>query len=934
MKSDIYVPRSVLAHASTAMEVNSSVEARPRGKLQQCGNCHATSFLVNGLCLTCLFRGALEDPANLADDGTFAETVSELRIRDAKWRLGNYEVLDEIGRGGMGVIYRARESSSGRVVALKRVSVERLDSLQALARFRREAETAAAFDHPNIVPVYYVGESDDGIPFFTMKLASRGNLGTSRAALRNQPHQCVVMIAKVARAVEYAHDQGVFHRDLKPANILLDESWEPLVSDFGLAKWQNDPSQLTRTLTTLGTPSYLAPEQAAGPSAQLTAAADVYSLGAILFELLTGRPPFLGENPFAVIHQAAERPAPKLRRFTREFDRDLERICARCLERDPSVRYQSAKDLGVDLDSWLDDRPITARPAKIPYRVARWARRNRMLACSISACLALGATSVLWQVRDRKLQSAAHESALAARSVAVLPFFDLDNVADDEALAQSVASSLQRELDLVGPARVRAMPLQPSTGWLTAEQIRRVGETAKTRTVLTGTERTVQGKKRISIRLVAVATGEPLLVRVWEDNRQRDSKKVVDREIGRAVYDILNAKDWSDIIQSRLDPGLRNEAAREAMVAGRQLMFRYTAVDIDRAVDLFRKAIRAEPTSSLAHAYLAMAAAGRTYFISDKSFLELARAEAHEALSLSPDSSDAHRALAGVLYQQGNFTEALAEELQTIEFAGLEQRTACFAGMTLDILGHPDHALSWYGLARQLSGPPGDVDWGIGDCLVKLCDDQRAQQAYERTDELQPDRYQGLVGLCHLRLLQGDFAGARELCRRLTHDGVNEGQQMAAQVELFARKFDVAERLYGELSKNDMDGGGTFYGAVTFQSALGRLKQAIGDRSGGKALLESCLMKEMAAAEHEPTNPEAFYRLSAVEASLGMSDSSLQHLHKATNLGWLDYRSLAMDPRFDSLRQSADFQEMIKDLAIKVAAMRLNLRDFTKIVQY
>src|ERR1700730_4542856 len=232
-----------------------------------------------------------------------------------------------------------------------------------------------------------------------------------------------------------------------------------------------------------------------------------------------------------------------------------------------------------------------------------------MLACSISACLALGATSVLWQIRDRKLQSAAHESALATRSVAVLPFFDLDNIAGDEVMAQSVASSLQRELDLLGPARVRTTPLLPSTGWLTAEQIRRVGETAKTRTVLTGTERTVQGKKRISIRLVAVATGEPLLVRVWEDNRQRDSKKVVDREIGRAVYDILNAKDGSDIIQSRLDPGLRNEAAREAMVAGRQLMFRYTAVDSDRAIDLFRKAIRGEPTSSLAHAYLAMAAA-------------------------------------------------------------------------------------------------------------------------------------------------------------------------------------------------------------------------------------------------------------------------------------------------------------------------------------
>src|ERR1700719_3768146 len=204
MKSDIYVPRSVLAHATTAMKVCSSAELRLHGKLQQCGKCCATSLLVNGLCLTCLLRGALEDPTNLADSETFADTVSELGIRDSKWRLGNYEVLDEIGRGGMGVIYRAREFPSGRVVALKRVSVERLDSPQALARFRREAETAATFDHPNIVPVYYVGESDDRIPFFIMKLASRGNLGTSRAALRNQPLQCVLIMTKVALAVEYA----------------------------------------------------------------------------------------------------------------------------------------------------------------------------------------------------------------------------------------------------------------------------------------------------------------------------------------------------------------------------------------------------------------------------------------------------------------------------------------------------------------------------------------------------------------------------------------------------------------------------------------------------------------------------------------------------------------------------------------------------------
>ncbi len=700
------------------MEVNSSVEPRPRGKLQQCESCHATSVLVNGLCLTCLFRGGLEDPANLADSGTFAETVNELRIRDSKWRLGNYEVLHEIGRGGMGVIYRAREFSSGRVVALKRVSVDRLDSLQALARFRREAETAAAFDHPNIVPVYYVGESDDGIPFFTMKLASRGNLGTSRAALRNQPRQCVIIMAKVARAIQYSHERGYLHRDLKPANILLDEGWEPLVSDFGLAKWQNDPSQLTRTLTTLGTPSYLAPEQAAGPSAQLTAAADVYSLGAILFELLTGRPPFLGEHPLAVIHQAAEKPAPKLRRFTQEFDRDLETICARCLERDPSVRYQSAKDLALDLNSWLDDRPITARPAKIPYRVARLASRNRMLAGTISACVVLGGTSLLWHVRDWGLQSAMRESTLATRSVGIMPFLNLDNLTPDPISAQSVASSLQGKLSRLGPARVSLTQLGASVSWGGTEEIRKVGQDVKARAVLTGAERTIDGKKRISFRLLDAATGQPLLVHLWQDKGQKDSAKAIGEEIGQPIYAVLSAKDWSNMIYSKTDPGLRDQIARDAILAGRDLMFRYTTADLDRAIDLFKKAVNTAPDSSLAHSYLASAATSRTHYIADWSYLKLGKDEAIKAVRLSPISGDAHRALAGVYYQEGRFTEALEEAIRTVETSGVEEKVVRLIGITFDALGHPDRALNWFTFGSRIRGTADGIDAQIGayDC--------------------------------------------------------------------------------------------------------------------------------------------------------------------------------------------------------------------------
>ena len=204
-----------------------------------------------------------------------------------------------------------------------------------------------------------MSESEDGVPFFSMKLATAGSLRTAEAALQREPRECVRLIAKVAHAIEYAHTQGILHRDLQPGNVLLDGQGEPLVSDFGLAKWLGEESDLTRTLTSFGTPGYIAPEQAEGERAGLTPAADIYSLGAILFNLLAGRPPFVGSNALSVIRQAGVTSAPRLRSLAPSLDRDLETICARCLERDPKARYQTAGDFAEDLERAR--RPVDPR---------------------------------------------------------------------------------------------------------------------------------------------------------------------------------------------------------------------------------------------------------------------------------------------------------------------------------------------------------------------------------------------------------------------------------------------------------------------------------------------------------------------------------------------------------------------------------------------
>ena len=292
------------------------------------------------------------------------------------YRFGDYELLEEIGRGGMGIVFRAQQLSLNREVAVKLMLRGKWASASDRLRFQAEAEAAAKLDHPNIVPVYEVGEHDDHT-YFSMKYITGQTLSQRLAADGPMdPRMAARIIVLVARAVEFAHQQGVLHRDLKPSNIMLDSQGQPHVTDFGLAKQIADPHSLTRTGAVLGTPAYMAPEQAAGDRGQVGPASDTYSLGTILYHLLTGKPPFEATSPVDVVLKVLEQDPPLLRTVNPSVDRDLEMIALRCLQKPPDLRYESAGALANDAEAYLNDEPISARSGRITHVVSRLFRET------------------------------------------------------------------------------------------------------------------------------------------------------------------------------------------------------------------------------------------------------------------------------------------------------------------------------------------------------------------------------------------------------------------------------------------------------------------------------------------------------------------------------------------------------------------------------
>src|SRR6266581_233044 len=958
-----------------------------------CRKCGAKIFsdAPRGLCTGCMLETALgifPNAVATAEEHSGAENVQADNANapaDGKTTMptatllgefGDYELLEEIGRGGQGVVFRARQKSLNRIVALKVIGLGQWASKAHLKRFRREAEAAASLEHPGTVPIHEVGERD-GSCYFSMKFVEGGQLD---AVVRQAPmliRHAAELIVKVACTVHYAHEHGILHRDIKPGNILLDAKGEPHLTDFGLARLVESESSVTQTLDVLGTPSYMAPEQAVGNNEAISSVTDVYGLGAVLYQLLTGQPPFAGGATYETIKLLLDTEPRQPRLLNPKIDRDLSTICLKCLEKDPQRRYPSALALAEDLERWLKHEPILARHTGIIGRSRKWVRRNPSSAL-LAACLVALAAAAGWIVWKSELIR--HP---VTTGIAVLPFENLGDEKEHAAFADGVQDDILTKLAKI--ADLKVISRTSVMEYRGKRNVRQIGDALRVSHVLEGSARRSGDRIHLNAQLIDTRTD----THVWAEEYDRDLNDLfaIQTEIAQKVAERLHAKLSASEKASIEERPTQDLVAYDFYVRAVSIIYNAQVdslahlADLSEAVDLLNKAVTRDPNFFLAYCELGfvhdLIYNGDTWLHQRETDhtparLALAKAAIDSAFRLRADSGEAHLALGWHLYWgYSDYDRARAELALAQQSLPNNPRVYYLAGRMDRSQGRWADAIR--NLERACDLDPRNLPYLIyfGATYAWLHDYEQWTKVMDRIVALHPEQRPGRLFRASVEVHRRADTGPwrAEIEKILTNEPGSEKDPFVAgqryTLALRDRNLDDASSIAAALPlKQTLDAGfnqgsrdfwlgviarlkgDTVAAHAAFTKVRTKLEKELGihpdnvDLLSDLGLIDAALgRKEEALSEGRramelraralPTAQDPMFGSSTNEASMktsfaticawaGEPDLALEQLEAATKIpGGPSYGGLRLDPMWDPLRGNPRFEKIVASLAPK-----------------
>jgi serine/threonine protein kinase/Tfp pilus assembly protein PilF len=782
--------------------------------------------------------------------------------------FGDYELLEEIGRGGQGVVFRARQKSLNRTVALKVISLGQWASKAHLKRFRLEAEAAAKLEHPGIVPIHEVGERD-GSCYFSMKFVEGGQLDE---VARREPmpiRRAVELIAKVTRTVHYAHEHGILHRDIKPGNILLDQKGEPHLTDFGLARLVESESSVTQTLDVLGTPSYMAPEQAVGNNAAVSSVTDVYGIGAVLYQLLTGHPPFAGGTTYETIKLLEDTEPRPPRSLNPKIDRDLSTICLKCLEKDPKRRYPSALALAEDLERWLKHEPVRARRAGLLVRAGKWVRRNPAIAAlvALSVALAAGLGGLIWK-RESAPWPSEQAATIPEKSIAVLPFNSLSEDQANAFFAERIQDEILARLAKISDLKVISRTSTQKYKRAPAN-LRKVGQQLGVANVLEGNVQKAGDQVRITVQLINTLTDNHL----WSDTYDRKMIDIfgvesdVAQKITASLEVRLTGKEKAALEARRTD----NPQAYETFLRAMALNNSQLAADKARMRDLLREAVQLDPNFADAWAWLAAIESERYFFPEESpTQKERARVAAETALRLAPDLADARGSMGLYYYYvEKNYDEALHWLDRARKIAPNDAKLVAATALVKRRQGKLDETIALQ--KRQAELDPLNVNlWvGLARSYRGLRDMDQARAMLDRALAISPNDAMVIATKAETYLAAGDVEKSWAMLRGEKLGPGDEGVGVLLSIILARRDYDEAIRRINAMHETGNEP--PLFSAVD-RANLGFIQLTKGDRAEAESLLHDAERELTKLRDQHEGGPIVLEQLMLVEACLARRD--------------------------------------------------------------